>query len=211
MLCLYQIWNLFHKKAESIMKTCLIEGGSEMEFKVVPMKEEYAEEMINTWKYDGEYSIYDYSNEEETEALLQKELWGKGKFAVLDEKKSLVGELTIECFEEIFENSDDDGFVDVETIINNSNKVYEMWIGFGLRPNLTGKGLGKEFVLACVNFAVKHLNYKGEYVRLGVAEFNERARKAYEKAGFEVFDTYNGEISGKKLKVLWMKKKVEGE
>jgi ribosomal-protein-alanine N-acetyltransferase len=193
------------------MKTCLLEGGSEMEFKVVPMKEEYAGEMINTWKYEGEYSIYDYSNEEEAEALLQKELWGKGKFAVLDEKKSLVGELTIECFEEVPENSDGDGFVDIETIINSSDKVYEMWIGFGLRPDLTGKGLGKEFVLACVNFAVKHLNYKGEYVRLGVAEFNERARKAYEKAGFEVFNVYNGEISGKKLKVLWMKKEVKGE
>jgi RimJ/RimL family protein N-acetyltransferase len=46
---------------------------------------------------------------------------------------------------------------------------------------------------------------------LGVAEFNERARKAYEKAGFEVFNVYNGEISGKKLKVLWMKKEVKGE
>jgi len=42
-------------------------------------------------------------------------------------------------------------------------------------------------------------------------KFNERARKAYEKAGFEVFDSYNGEISGEKIKVLWMKKRVKGE
>lgn len=89
---------------------------------------------------------------------------------------------------------------------DNPDINYEMWVDFGLEPNLTGIGLGKEFVSACVNFAVEHHQYKGDYVRLGVAEFNKRAIKTYEKLGFKVFSEYDGEIAGEKVKVLWMRK-----
>lgn len=177
-----------------------------MNFKFVSMNEKYAREMIDSWKYGGEYSIYDYKNEEEL--LLEEQKWGKEKFAVLDEKDNLVGELTTEFFDEVDENSEDDGYVELDVVKNNPNKDYQMWIGFGKRPDLTGNGLGYEFVIACVDFAVKYHNYKGDYVKLGVAEFNKRAVRAYEKAGFEVFTTYNGEIAGKELKILWMRKKL---
>lgn len=178
--------------------------GRNMDFKFIAMNEEYAKEMINNWKYEALYSIYDYSNE--AEYLLDEKNWGFGKFWVLDKENNLVGELTIDLFKEINENSEDDGYVDIETYKNNPNEIYEMWIGFGLRPDLTGKGLGKYFVAACIEFAIKHHKYKGEYIRLGVAEFNKRAIKTYEKTGFEVFNTYEGEIGEENLKILWMKK-----
>ena len=55
-------------------------------------------------------------------------------------------------------------------------------IGLGLRPDLTGKGLGLEFFLEGVAFA--HDRFPGSRVTLNVAAFNERAITVYERAGF---------------------------
>lgn len=177
-----------------------------MIFKFVAQNGDYAREMINNWKYQGGFSIYDFVNEEEF--LLKTENWGVERFAVLNEDEKLVGELTTEFFRVVDKDSEEDGYVGIQTVKDNPDKVYEMWIGFGLRPDLTGKGIGKKFVSECVNFAVKHHSYKGDYVRLGVAEFNKRAIKTYEKVGFQVFNTYIGEIAGEKFKILWMKKRL---
>ena len=56
--------------------------------------------------------------------------------------------------------------------------------GLGLRPDLTGRGLGLEFFLAGLAFARER--YEPRRAFLHVAEFNERARRVYERAGFEV-------------------------
>ncbi len=70
-----------------------------MKFKFVPMNDNYAKTMINEWKYENEYSIYDYCNE--AEDLLEKKNWGFSKLAVLNEKEILVGELTINFLEKL--------------------------------------------------------------------------------------------------------------
>jgi ribosomal-protein-alanine N-acetyltransferase len=59
-----------------------------------------------------------------------------------------------------------------------------VFYGLGLRPELTGRGLGLEFVRFGLQFA--HERFPGRRVILDVAEFNVRARKVYEKAGFDV-------------------------
>jgi ribosomal-protein-alanine N-acetyltransferase len=56
--------------------------------------------------------------------------------------------------------------------------------GLGLRPDLVGLGLGLEFFLAGLAYARER--YRPQRVYLHVAEFNERARLVYERAGFEV-------------------------
>ena len=56
--------------------------------------------------------------------------------------------------------------------------------GLGLRPDLVGQGLGLEFFLAGLAYAREH--YRPRRVYLHVAEFNERARLARRRAGFEV-------------------------
>ncbi|WP_035291028.1 GNAT family N-acetyltransferase [Clostridium sp. KNHs214] len=178
-----------------------------MKFKFVPMNLEYAKEMIDNWKYNGEYHIYDYINEEEF--LLCKETWGVGRFAVLNEQDKLLGELTIEFFTEEDESSEDDGYVEYSIVRNNCENIYEMWIGWGLKPELCGKGLGVEFVSECINFAVREYDYKGEYVRCGVAAFNKRAIKVYEKLNFKTFHICEGEIANKKYKILQMQKSIK--
>lgn len=81
-------------------------------------------------------------------------------FAVRDETGNLVGSL-------YFEERD-----------------VGVFYGLGLRPDLTGRGLGLAFVRLGLAFA------RGRYPRrrivLDVAEFNVRARTVYERAGFRV-------------------------
>jgi RimJ/RimL family protein N-acetyltransferase len=60
--------------------------------------------------------------------------------------------------------------------------------GLGLRPDLTGRGLGLEFFVAGLAFARER--YSPRRVFLHVAEFNERARRVYERAGFSVISTH---------------------
>ena len=73
---------------------------------------------------------------------------------------------------------------------------------------MCGKGLGKEFVSQCIQFAVKEHDYKGEFVRCGVASFNKRAIKVYQKVGFEIFLEREFVIDNKKQKIFQMKKKL---
>ena len=60
--------------------------------------------------------------------------------------------------------------------------------GLGLRPDLTGLGLGLGFFLAGLAYA-REL-YRPARVFLHVAEFNERARRVYERAGFRVISSH---------------------
>lgn len=177
-----------------------------MKVKFVPMNTEYANEMIDNWKYGDKYHIYDYVNE--SELLLDESNWGTGKFAATDEQDCLVGELTIDFFKEEDGNSDDDGYVEHHVVRNDPEEIYEMWMGWGLRPDLCGKGLGAGFVSDCIKFAVSMYDYKGEFVRCGVAAFNERAVKVYERLGFEIFYTCTTEIAGEEFTILRMRKRL---
>ena len=73
-------------------------------------------------------------------------------------------------------------------------------IGFGLRPDLCGKGLGKELITA----AISHVNdlFDDSKVRLTVACENKRAINLYRKIGF---------VSTKKFPVFYNNKTQEME
>lgn len=57
-------------------------------------------------------------------------------------------------------------------------------IGLGLRPDLTGKGLGLEFVRHCVHACRQQEASPFDPIVLRVHEANERAIKVYRRAGF---------------------------
>ena len=172
-----------------------------MSFAFVPMNEEYARAIVDGWSYGGAYTAYDYVHE--AEHILDATGWGRGIFAVLDTGGDLVGELSIEFFDEEENPTEYEEYGDMELI--NSR---EMWIGFGLRPDLTGRGLGAGFVTACVEFALRQTGYQGKYVLLGVADFNQRAIKVYERAGFERFHQAEGEIGGRTFTCSYMRKRL---
>ena len=172
-----------------------------MNYTFVPMNKDYATTIVDTWTYDDEYAIYNYANE--ADHMLDAESWGTGLFAVLSAAGDLVGELSIEFFDAQGRYTEYHDFKD-EALINQR----ELWIGFGLRPELVGHGHGAEFVVACADFAVRQCRYRGTYVYLGVAVFNQRAIKTYEKAGFQVFDHTVGDIGGQTWDCVHMRKKL---
>jgi [ribosomal protein S18]-alanine N-acetyltransferase len=63
-------------------------------------------------------------------------------------------------------------------------KPPDLDFGLGLRPDLVGQGLGLDFFNVGLAFARER--YEPRRVYLHVAAFNERARRVYERAGFEV-------------------------
>jgi len=109
--------------------------------------------------------------------MLDEESWGRGIFAVLNQAGDLIGELSIEFFDTQGQYTDFRDFED-EALVNRR----ELSVGFGLRPDLVGQGLGCKFVTACVEYAIQKYHYRGEFIRLGVAMFNQRAIKTYKKA-----------------------------
>jgi RimJ/RimL family protein N-acetyltransferase len=56
-------------------------------------------------------------------------------------------------------------------------------VGVGLRPDLTGKGHGFNFVSAILEFAEEM--YQPEIFRITVAAFNQRSVKTFQKLGFK--------------------------
>ena len=79
------------------------------------------------------------------------------------------------------------------------NENDEFWLSLGLRPDLTGQGLGAEFVSECVTYATLQYKLIKPTIKLAVALFNQRAIKVYQRAGFmetkkTVRDTHIGQV-----------------
>lgn len=127
---------------------------------------------IAAWHYDGPYSFYDMDQDQEDLAeFLDPSTWPDRYFAVYGEDGDLVGFF---CF-----TPDDSGAVE---------------IGLGLRPDLTGRGLGLSFLEAGLAFARGRWGTEG--FSLCVAAFNERAIRLYEKVGFRKVREYAQQTNG---------------
>jgi RimJ/RimL family protein N-acetyltransferase len=61
-------------------------------------------------------------------------------------------------------------------------------IGLGVRPDLTGQGRGLSFVEAVLGFA--HHSFAPPTFRVTIADFNKRAQRVWEKAGFRPVQTF---------------------
>jgi len=121
---------------------------------------------VAAWRYPGDYSFYDADADTgDLAELLNPAGWGHRYFAADEEPRhELAGLLVVKL----------------------SGRVAE--IGLGLRPDLTGLGLGESFVGACLRFAAVTLG--AESYTLAVAAFNQRAITVYERAGFREVERY---------------------
>ena len=75
-------------------------------------------------------------------------------------------------------------------------------MGLGLRPDLTGAGLGLDYVLADLGFARER--YSPARFTLAVATFNGRAIRIYERAGFRRGNVYTHRANGGEYTFLAM-------
>jgi len=81
-------------------------------------------------------------------------------------------------------------------------------IGLGLRPDLTGRGLGGDFVEAVVRLARER--HAPRLITLAVAEFNRRAITVYERAGFVAVRRYRHHTNGRDWDFLAMELRGSG-
>ncbi|MCS6593607.1 GNAT family N-acetyltransferase [Bacillus cereus] len=124
---------------------------------------------INTWTYEEPYSLYSFSGEKEViEELLDGTYYG-----CCDDQGDLIGYFCFGANAQV-PGGRDANLYGGEDVID---------IGLGMKPALTGKGIGKEFFQAGIAFATKELNAK--MFRLSVATFNTRAITLYKNIGFK--------------------------
>jgi [ribosomal protein S18]-alanine N-acetyltransferase len=132
---------------------------------------------IVTWHYPAPYHIYNVADN----IKARGEMLGGSYFAVHDERSSLTGLL---CFGEAAQVS-----AGREMGLYGKGKTLD--VGLGLRPDLTGRGLGIELLALGIEFACERsscLDARGKgyaSLRLTVAAFNQRATKLYARAGFK--------------------------
>ena len=126
---------------------------------------------ISRWHYDPPYDFYDATSDpDDLRELLDPKRRKDAYFSVFDESGVLVG---------FFQFEREGTTVDV---------------GLGMRPDLTGQGLGVGYLLAGLEFARERFSPKS--FTLSVATFNERAIRVYEQAGFRRNTLYKHYTSG---------------
>ena len=129
--------------------------------------------VIQQWSYEEPFSLYSFSEGEN----VISEFMNGSYYYVMNEEKKLIGYF---CFGKSAQvpagykvNAYEDNLLD---------------IGLGMAPEETGKGKGGIFLKEGIEFANK--KYKTIGIRLTVASFNKRAKKVYEREGFEYQQTF---------------------
>jgi [ribosomal protein S18]-alanine N-acetyltransferase len=141
------------------------------DFRIRPMTAADAR-AVAAWRYPGDYSFYDTDADAgDLAELLNPAEWGHRYFAADEVPRNELA-----------------GFV----VVKLSGRVAE--IGLGLRPGLTGLGIGGSFVGACLRFAAVTLG--AQSYTLAVAAFNQRAIIVYERAGFREVERFEHFTNG---------------
>jgi ribosomal-protein-alanine N-acetyltransferase len=148
------------------------------EFAIRPMTAADAH-AIAAWRYPGPYAFYDAdADPSDLAELLDPSEWGRRYFAADDATGELAGLFVFKLSDGVAE------------------------IGLGLRPDLTGRGLGRSFVQAGMDYAATALGATA--FALAVAAFNRRAIAVYERAGFRAVRRYEHETNGGVHEFVWM-------
>ena len=142
-------------------------GGNNMKYDFRKVSDNDVQDFLN-WKYEGVYSLYD------NDRIQGKIDWIRGlpeedkAFSVYNGDNELIGHCEI--------------YIGEKTTLS-----------VQMRPCLTGKGMGKEFLQAFLEFVVEKYNLKS--IELIVAKFNERATKLYKNLGFVKVKEYSARTS----------------
>lgn len=154
-----------------------------MSYSISPLTPENAQKIID-WRYGPPYDLYNMAPEH-LPGLLNSDL---RYHQVLDQYGELVGFC---CFGE-------DARVPGGEYDRGEPGVID--IGVGLKPELTGKGLGKDFVEAVLDFA--QVTHQPEIYRVTVAEFNQRSLNTFLGLGFCVSSCFTRELADLKFTQL---------
>ena len=142
-----------------------------MQFTFTLINEAGARE-VRTWRYAEPYAIYSLGSDPEEEGLAELLERRSPYYAIHNEEGALVAYFCFGTAAQVWGNEtpalySEDGILD---------------IGVGMRPDLTGKGLGRSLINAALDFARE--TFQPRHFRLVVLTFNKRAIRVYERAGF---------------------------
>lgn len=130
---------------------------------------------VASWRYPAPYDVYDAPDDPSMgEEMRDPSRWGASWFAADDAES---GKLS--------------GFIELVASESESDAgtQIEVEVGLGLRPDLTGRGIGAGFVEAALEFSRKR--WSPRTFALDVFPWNERAIRTYERAGFERGEVYD--------------------
>ena len=134
---------------------------------MVAMTKEAANE-ISQWEYETPYDVYSLKDRPNG-YLMDESTWGTEQFCL----------------------------VDCGTVLGQVSCQYEgddLWVGWSMTPILCGKGNGAAFVKKSVKELRRANGHTGRML-LRVAAWNQRAIKAYRKAGFIYMETIQDKIA----------------
>ncbi|MET3695898.1 acetyltransferase (GNAT) family protein [Bacillus oleivorans] len=158
-----------------------------MDYFVRNMTEDIAKVVLD-WRYEPPYDFYNSVVKEEN----MVELLEHGYLGVFDENDQVIGFFCTGSAAQV--------------PVGHLHGVYRedfIDIGLGLRPDLTGKGLGYSFLLFILGYL--ETVFQNKRFRLTVAAFNKRAIHLYKKAGFHPFTEFDTDSGGFLVMVLEMK------
>ncbi len=143
------------------------------DLRFVPMTAEYARAVL-AWRYEPPYDLYNADPGDAEEDLRGTLLNPDYRYhAVLDGRGDLVA---FRCFGEDARVPGGDYSADA------------LDMGGGLRPDLTGQGLGPPLLRAAMDFA--RLHFAPRAFRATVAAWNLRAQRACARAGYRPVSTF---------------------
>jgi [ribosomal protein S18]-alanine N-acetyltransferase len=134
--------------------------------RIEPLTEQHALQ-IAEWRYEFPYEWYDTASDPRRIELFANPARRDGLRAVVADDGELIG------------------------FFNFVRERDEVRVGLGIRPDLTGQGLGAQFIEAGLRYAIAEWTPKR--FRLWVAAWNERALRAYRRAGFREVAEHEGE------------------
>lgn len=154
---------------------------------IVPMTPAFAADIV-TWRYPAPYECYDMTGA--SQALLTSP---EGGFYALMEGRELIG----------FRSFGVDGQVPGGTY-----DASALDTGGGLRPDLTGKGLGREAIGTGLAFGRRE--FTPAAFRVTVASFNERALRVVRSLGFVSTARFDALTDGRSYDLLVRPESYEG-
>ena len=146
---------------------------------IAPLTPEHAGELC-TWRYPAPYDVYDLADAD-PETLLRPET---GMHALLEGHR-LVG----------FRSFGPDGQVP-----GWQYDATALDTGGGLRPELTGRGLGRQAITVGLEFGRQR--FAPPAFRMTVASFNARALRVVESLGFDRVGRFDATTDGRSFEVL---------
>ncbi|MBR7829959.1 GNAT family N-acetyltransferase [Actinospica sp. MGRD01-02] len=142
--------------------------------RITELTERHAADIV-TWRYPAPYRRYDLDGADPAYFLDP----ANGMFALVDEGDQLIGYRSFGPDGRVPGGAYDDAALDT---------------GGGLRPELTGRGLGRRAIATGLAFGRER--FAPRAYRVTVADFNARARRVVESLGFVRTSGFAAETDG---------------